>query len=208
MKVILNQDVQNVGEEGDVVVVKRGYARNYLLPKGYAVLFNKSNQAIFAAKADAIERRKEEKRKAASSLKERLDEMTLTLVVSAGESGRLFGSVTNSMVQEALAKESIEVERKRIEVASHDIKMVGTYHVNVRLYEGETATVTIEVVSEAEVKKAQKEQELAEKAAAAKAKPQAEVEVEAEPEYGAEGLEDEEEEEEEEPLSETEQEEQ
>ena len=166
MKIILNQDVHNLGEEGDVVVVKDGYARNYLLPKGYAVLFNRANQALFEGRAAAIEKRKEEKRKAAAGLKDRLDEMTLTLAVSAGDSGKLFGSVTNSMIQEALAKEGIEVERKRIEVASHTIKMVGSYSIKVRLYEGESAHVKIEVVSENAIKKQEAEKAAAEKAAA------------------------------------------
>jgi large subunit ribosomal protein L9 len=165
MKIILNQDTINLGEEGDVVVVKDGYARNYLLPKNIAVLFNKTNQAIFAGKAAAIGKRKEEKRKAAASLKENLDALTLTLVVSSGESGKLFGSVTNTMIQEALAKLDISVEKKRIEVASHDIKMVGTYSVKIRLYEGESASVKLVVKSEADVKKEEAEQKAAEKAA-------------------------------------------
>ncbi|OHD31010.1 MAG: 50S ribosomal protein L9 [Spirochaetes bacterium GWC2_52_13] len=202
MKIILNQDVHNLGEEGDVVVVKDGYARNFLLPKGYAVLFNKANQSLFASRTAAIEKRKEEKRKAAASVKEQLDSMNLTLVVSAGESGKLFGSVTNAMVQEALAKNGIEVERKRIEVATHAIKMVGSYSVKVRLYEGESAQVKIEVISESIVKKEEAEKaaaaKAAAKAAAAEAKKQAveaeeeiveEVEEEA---YGAEGVDEEE----------------
>ncbi len=162
MKIILNQDVHNLGEEGDVVEVKNGYARNYLLPRNIAVLFNKANQAIFAGKAKAIEKRKEDKRKAAASLKERLDSMTLSLTVSAGESGKLFGSVTNTMIMEALAKEGIEVEKKRIEVSSHDIKMVGTYTVKIRLYEGESAAMKLEVISEKAVKSAEAASEAAE----------------------------------------------
>lgn len=202
MKIILNQDVHNLGEEGDVVVVKDGYARNYLLPKGFAVLFNRANQALFASRSAAIEKRKEEKRKAAASLKDRLDEMTLTLAVSAGDSGKLFGSVTNAMIQEALAKEGIEVERKRIEVATHAIKMVGSYTVKVRLYEGESAQIKIEVVSETALKKQEAEKAAAEKAearaaaAAAKAEAgkvaqeEAEEVVEEEEVYGAEGADD------------------
>ncbi len=173
MKIILNQDTHNLGEEGDVVVVKDGYARNYLLPKNIAVVWNKTNQAIFAGKAAAIEKKKEEKRKAAASLKENLDSLTLTLVVSSGESGKLFGSVTNTMIQEALAKQGIEIEKKRIEVASHDIKMVGTYSVKVRLYEGESATVKLVVKSEAEVKKEEAEKLAAEKEAKAEAEKEA-----------------------------------
>ncbi len=166
MKLILNQDVHNLGEEGDVVVVKRGYGRNYLLPQGLAVPFNRQNQALFASRAEIIEKRKEEKRQAAASLKDRIDEMTIRILVSAGESGRLFGSVTNTMVQEALAKEGIEVEKKRIEVPSHAIKMVGEYKINVRLYEGENAVLSIDVTSEAILKKREADKLAAEEAAA------------------------------------------
>lgn len=152
MKVILNEDVINLGEEGDVVVVKPGYARNFLLPRGKAVRFNKANEALFASRAAAIEKRKEEKRKQSASLKDRLEKVEITLTLSAGESGKLFGSVTNAMVQEELAKLGYEVERKKIEVSSHMIKMVGTYPVRVRLYEGEVAEITLIVESEAVVK--------------------------------------------------------
>lgn len=174
MKIILNQDVPNLGEEGDVCEVKNGYARNYLLPSGAAVHYNKSNVAIFASRAAAIEKRKIEKRAAAATLKEKLDSLTLTIVVSAGESGKLFGSVTSSMVQEALTKAGVELERKKIEVATHAIKMTGIYHVRVHLYENEASLVKLVVESEADVKKrnaeaaaaaAVAEKEAAEKAA-------------------------------------------
>jgi len=173
MKIILNQDVQNLGEEGDVIVVKSGYARNYLLPKNIAVLFNKSNQALFAGRAAAIEKRKEEKRKAAASIRDRLNDLSLTMVVSAGESGKLFGSVTSTMVQEALAKQNLDIEKKRIEVASHEIKNVGTYSVRIRLYEGESAVVKLIVKSEEDVKKEAAEA----KAVEDKAKKEAEKEA-------------------------------
>src|SRR5574344_1609170 len=162
MKIILNRDVPNLGEEGDVCVVKDGYARNFLLPTGAAVLYNKANVAVFKSRAVAIEKRKEAKRQESASLKEKLDSLSLELVVSAGDTGRLFGSVTSSMIQEAIAKHGIEIEKKRIEVATHAIKEVGNYTVRVHLYESEVSIVKIEIKSEAEVKKAE--------AAAAKAK--------------------------------------
>lgn len=152
MKIILNQDVVNLGEEGDVVIVKDGYARNYLLPTKAAVLFNKTNMSLFAARERAITKRKNEKRTLASDLKAKLDETTITLVLSAGESGKLFGSVTSAMVQEELAKLGFDIERKRIEVSSHTIKMVGTYTVRIRLYEDESAELSVVVESESQVK--------------------------------------------------------
>lgn len=156
MKIILNYDVIHVGEEGDVVTVKDGYARNYLLPTGAAVIYNKANAAIFKAKSEQIEKRKIEKRQASASLKERLDQVTLTIVVPAGDSGKLFGSVTSQMVQEALQKEGFEIEKKKLDVPTHSIKMTGTYSIVAHLYENDKSTITLNVISEAEVKAQQK----------------------------------------------------
>lgn len=163
MKVILNEDVYNLGEEGDVCEVAAGYARNFLLPKKLAVPFNNSNVAVFKSREAAIAKKKEEKRKNALSLKERIEEIVLEIRVSAGESGKLFGAVTSATIVEALAKEGVHIEKKKIDVPSHNIKMVGTYTVTVRLYENETASLKINVVNE-------REAELAEKAAAAAAR--------------------------------------
>ncbi len=193
MKIILNQDVRNLGEEGDTVEVKRGYARNFLLPKNLGVPSNKTNQSIFESRKVAIEKRKEEKRKSAASLKDRIDSTTIRLVVSAGDSGKLFGSVTSNMVQEALAKEGIEIDRKRIEVASHSIKVIGNYSVKVRLYENETAQVTVIVVSETEEKRAEAAKAISDKAAAklaAAAHPEKAPVVVEEVTYGQEGEEE------------------
>ena len=169
MKIILNQDVVHLGEEGDVVTVKDGYARNYLLPNNIAVVYNKANVAMFKSKAAAIEKRKVEKRAASASLKEQLDQVVLTVTVPAGESGKLFGSVTSQMVQAELSKLGFELDRKKIEVASHTIKMTGTYSVLVRLYENEHSVIKLIVQSEAERLAAEKAAKAA-AAAAAEAK--------------------------------------
>ena len=180
MKIILNNDVVHLGEEGDVVTVKDGYARNYLLPTGAAVIYNKANAAMFQQKAEQIAKRKAEKRAASASLKERLDNVTISLVVTAGESGKLFGSVTSQMVQEALLKEGFEIEKKKLDVPTHAIKMTGTYHIVAHLYENDKATVTLNVLSEAEVKAAAKKA-----AEEAKAKAEAEAKAKAEEEAKA-----------------------
>ena len=180
MKIILNNDVVHLGEEGDVVTVKDGYARNYLLPTGAAVIYNKANAAMFQQKAEQIAKRKAEKRAASASLKERLDNVTISLVVTAGESGKLFGSVTSQMVQEALLKEGFEIEKKNLDVPTHAIKMTGTYHIVAHLYENDKATITLNVLSEAEVKAAAKKA-----AEEAKAKAEAEAKAKAEEEAKA-----------------------
>ena len=174
MKIILNNDVVHLGEEGDVVTVKDGYARNYLLPTGAAVIYNKANAAMFKQRAEQIAKRKAEKRAASASL------VSISLVVTAGESGKLFGSVTSQMVQEALLKEGFEIEKKKLDVPTHAIKMTGTYHIVAHLYENDKANITLNVLSEAEVKAAAKKAaEEAKKAAEAEAKAKAEAEAKA-----------------------------
>ncbi len=182
MKIILNQDVIHVGEEGDIVNVKDGYARNYLLPTGAAVIYNKTNAAIFKQKSAQIEKRKIEKREASASLKEKLDKVSLTIIVPAGESGKLFGSVTSLMVQEALLKEGFEIEKKKLDVPTHAIKMTGTYQIVAHLYENDKSVISLTVLSEAEVKAQKKKEEAEAKAKAeeeAKAAAAAEAEAEA-----------------------------
>lgn len=184
MKIILNHDVIHLGEEGDVVVVKDGYARNYLLPTGAAVIYNKANAAMFAQRAEAIEKRKIEKRAASASLKEKLDQVVLKITVPAGDSGKLFGSVTSSMIQAELSKLGFEIERKKLDVPTHAIKMTGTYTVVAHLYENDNSHIKLIVQSEAELKaelkKAAEEKAKAEAEAAAKAAAEAEVATETE----------------------------
>ena len=166
MKIILNEDVYNLGEEGDVREVANGYARNYLVPQGLAVAYNKQNLAVFESRKEAIEKRKEEKRKAAQSLKQQLESLSLTVKMPAGETGKLFGSVNNAVIAEALEKEGITIERKKIDLASSAIKMVGKYSVMIKLYSGETAKIEITVAST----DGKAEAALARKVEAAKAK--------------------------------------
>jgi large subunit ribosomal protein L9 len=147
MKVILNADVENLGEEGDICDVKDGYGRNYLLPKQLALPYNKSTLALFEQKRDAIEKRKEEKRQAALSLKERIEEEPLVIRRPAGETGKLFGSVTAATLVEELEKRGIQIERKRIELHQHNIKMVGNYSAKIKLYNEESAGLKFSVES-------------------------------------------------------------
>lgn len=142
-KVILVQDVPNLGEEGDVKLVAPGYARNYLIPRGLALLWNRANVALIESRRHQIQKRKEEKRKKAMDLKTLLESEPITLVMPAGEKGKLFGSVTAAVIVEALQKKGIQIERKRVEVPGHGIKMVGTYKVPVHIYEDQRATLTV-----------------------------------------------------------------
>ena len=154
MKVILNADVANLGEEGDVIDVAPGYARNFLLPKKLVVLHNAQNLAALASRKTAIEKKKEDKRKAAASDKEKLLNTTLVLQMPAGEHGKLFGSVTNANVADELAKLGINIEKKKIEIPGHVLKQTGEYKVHVKLYGNDSAELKVQIaaMSEAERK--------------------------------------------------------
>ncbi len=170
MKVILNVDVKSLGEEGDVKNVANGYARNFLLPRNLAVPYNEATVLIFEARKAEIEARKDQKRKDSASLKEKLEAVTLELVMPAGTNGKLYGAVTNNVISDSLAKLGFEIERKRIEIPGLSIKSVGNYHANIKLYESQVAEVKVcvkaqDVAGEAkEEKKSEKKESEAVKA--------------------------------------------
>jgi large subunit ribosomal protein L9 len=145
MKVILNQDVMGLGEEGDIKDVADGYARNFLLPKKLAVPHTKEFLVALEHKRTSIEKRKEEKRLEAAGLKERLEAEELRFSVPAGENGKLFGSVSNVNVAVELEKKGFAIEKKRIEIPEHTIRTTGIYKIRIRLYDKEEATIKLVV---------------------------------------------------------------
>ena len=145
MKIILNQDISNLGEEGDVRVVADGYARNFLIPKKMAVPYNKANLNMFEQKKVAIEKRKEEKRKDAMGIKERLAGEELVISMPAGEKGKLFGAVTPATIVEELGKMGITIEKKKVEIPGNSIKVTGTSTIVIKLYGGEAADLKVTV---------------------------------------------------------------
>jgi large subunit ribosomal protein L9 len=150
MKIILNQDIAGLGEEGDIKEVANGYARNYLIPKKIASPYTKQNLVELESRRQAIEQRKEEKRREAMSIKERLESEDLVFTMPAGESGKLFGSVNNAMIAQELEARGYSIERKRIEVPEHNIRMVGAHTVKIKLYGQEEANLKIGVEAAAE----------------------------------------------------------
>jgi large subunit ribosomal protein L9 len=145
MKVILNNDVTNLGEEGDICTVAPGYARNFLLPKGLVMEYNARNLAHIEERRAEIEARRAEKRKNAEGLKERLESEALVVSMTAGINGKLFGSVTAATIAEQLTATGIEVERKRIDVPDHSLKAVGNYKIRIKLYADQEAVLTVKV---------------------------------------------------------------
>ena len=163
-KVILLQDVKNLGEEGDVKDVTRGYARNFLLPKKMVMPYNKANLAIIESRRAIIEKKKEEKRNQAQGLKGQLETASIKIVMPMGDNGKLFGSVNNATIADELQKIGIVVEKKKIEVPEHSLKAQGNYKVKIRLYDNQEAILSV-AVNPKETKEPEAKAEKAEKAA-------------------------------------------
>ena len=153
MKVILNEDVKHLGEEGDIKDVAKGYARNYLFPRNLAVPCNAVTLAHFESRKEEIEQKKAVKRQNAAGLKERLEALTVTIVMPAGPNGKLYGAVTNQTISDELQKLGFEIERKRIELPGVTFKSVGRYSATLRLYETAVATVPVIVEAQPEAEK-------------------------------------------------------
>ena len=149
MKVILNKDLAPLGEEGDVKEVARGYARNYLFPRGIALPYTERTVKLFESRQAEIDARKAEKRRDASGLKDKLAALELSLTMPAGPNGKLYGAVTNQTIAEELGKQGYVVERKRIEVPGNNIKSVGKYKIVVKLYENAFAEVNVVIQGQA-----------------------------------------------------------
>ncbi len=132
VQVILNEDVPNLGRPGDVVKVRAGYARNYLLPRRLAVEANSRNLSAFEHQKALAMRRREANRAQALKLKQQLEALSLTIGANAGEEGKLFGSVTNIDIERALRERGVDVERRKI-ILAEPIKQLGDYTIAVRL---------------------------------------------------------------------------
>jgi large subunit ribosomal protein L9 len=148
MKVILNKDLAPLGEEGDVKDVAKGYARNYLFPRGIALPYNPQTVKLFEARKDEIEAKKAQKRQDALGLKERLESLELSITMPAGANGKLYGSVSSHTVADEMAKLGFQIDRKRIDLASGGIKNVGKYKATIRLYENSQAEIQIHIIGQ------------------------------------------------------------
>ncbi|GBE14465.1 MAG TPA: 50S ribosomal protein L9 [Proteobacteria bacterium] len=148
MKIILLEDVSSLGKMGDTVEVRQGYARNYLFPRELAVQATSRNIKSQEHQLHALRRKVEKTRIDAQSFAEKLSEVSLTLTRKAGDGGRLFGSVTNMDIGEALAAEGIDIDRRNI-LLEDNIKELGEFEVPIKLHQDVSATVKVAVVEEA-----------------------------------------------------------
>lgn len=166
MEIILKKDIENLGLTLDIVNVKPGYARNYLLPQGFAALATPKNRA---ALAEIIENRKEEDAKLiadANKIVEQLKKTPITITAKAGTGDKLFGSVNNINLAEALAAAGVEVDKKYIKIPGNTIKRTGKFAAKIRLHRDVEHEYEFDVVSDAPVAAApaQKEETPAEEA--------------------------------------------
>lgn len=148
MEIILLQDVANLGNKHDIVTVKNGYARNYLIPKGIAIAATESAKKVIAENIKQ-QAHKEAKIKAdAQELARKMEGLKLTIGAKTSSTGKIFGSVNTIQIAEALASKGFEIDRKNITLKEDQIKEVGNYTAEIKLHREVRVTIEFEVVSE------------------------------------------------------------
>ncbi len=147
MKIILQEDVPNLGKAGEIKEVAPGYARNYLIPRKCVLPATETNIRLWEEKKKLIEKKELEKIKQAQELAKVIEKMSSTIEVKVGQEEKLFGAVTNNDIAEALNKEGIKIDKKDI-LLTEDIHNIGVYTVDVRLHPGVTAKLKVWVVAQ------------------------------------------------------------
>lgn len=148
MKVILLKDVKGLGKEGDLVNAKDGYARNFLIPSKAALEATPSNLRQWKERKKAEEKRQEEEKAQALKLKDKLEKVSVTIKMKAGEGGRLFGSITSKDIADnLLEQEKINIDRRKIDL-KENIKALGNFQVNIRVYPEINANLAVKVEEE------------------------------------------------------------
>ena len=145
MELILKKTVDTLGEEGDIVKVKPGYARNYLIPKEIAVIANKANRAILEQEKTVIEKRREKQRQESEAVSKKIAGTTITVEHRVGDEEKLFGSVTAADIAEKLTEMDIQVDKKNI-LLSEPIKTLGEFVIPVKVGYQMTTEIKVTVV--------------------------------------------------------------
>ena len=148
MEVILQKEVENLGNQYELVKVRPGYARNFLIPRGLAVVATPSSRKVMAEIIKQKAHKEEKFKKDAQALAVKLKDVVLKIAAKAGENGRIFGSVNAIQLAEAIEKLGYKVDRKNIDLKADTVKAIGKYTANVRLYKDITAEVAFEVEAE------------------------------------------------------------
>lgn len=147
MKVILRADVENLGALGEVVTVKPGYGRNYLLPQGLAMIASPGNLKVFELERKKLQARMDALRAEALGLRGRLENLNIVIPMHVGENDKLYGSVTSAIIADAVAAQGVEIDRRRI-LMDAPIRSLGEHPVRVRLHADVVAVVPVTVVSD------------------------------------------------------------
>lgn len=148
MKVILKQDIKGVGKKDQIINANDGYARNFLFPKNLAVPADKGNMTNLQSKQSSEQHRKNLEKEAAIEAKKKIEEISLKIQVKSGENGKVFGSVTSKEIGENLDKQyKIKVDKKKI-LLQEPIKNIGTFNIEIKLYDGVNAKLKINVIGE------------------------------------------------------------
>ena len=147
MKVILTEDVKGVGKKDEIINANDGYARNFLFPKKIAVEANAKNMSLLQGRKDSANFKKEKEMEYANSLKEKLSKIMLTVKVKAGENGKIFGSITSKEICVELKKQkNIEIDKKKVNL-KEPIKELGTFTIDIKLYEGIIGKLKINIIA-------------------------------------------------------------
>jgi len=147
MELILKQDIKNLGEKDDIVNVKPGYGRNYLIPQGFAAMATSSAKKVLAENLKQAQFKQDKIKNDATAIAEKLEGITLSIGAKAGESGKIFGSVNTIQIADALKKEGFDVDRRRITFETEP-KFVGEYIANLNLHKEVKVKVPFNVVAE------------------------------------------------------------
>lgn len=148
MEIILKQDIQNLGHTDDIVEVKSGYARNYLIPKGYAVIANESAKKMHAENKRQRAHKEAKLIEEAKKLAEQIQGKEIKIGAKTSSTGKIFGSVNTIQIAEALQKKGFEIDRKKIAIPGEAIKEVGTYKAKIGLHREVSVEIEFEVFSE------------------------------------------------------------
>ncbi len=149
MEIILKQDVPHLGHKDDVVVVKNGYATNYLIPQGFAIMATPSAKKVHAENLRQRAHKEAKLRSDAEALAAKLEGVQVTVATKVSATGKIFGSVNNIQVAEALAAKGFEMDRRNITIVGEDkLQEVGLYEAVVKCYKDIKATIKVEVVAE------------------------------------------------------------
>lgn len=146
MQIILKEDVENLGRAGELVTVRDGYGRNYLIPRGLGVLATPRNVRRLEHEKRVIDQRNAKLARDAATLKEQIEKLSLTIAKQAGEEGKLFGSVTSREIAEALSEEGLEIDRRKLRL-EQPIKSLGVFTVEVKLTSAVAAELKLWVVA-------------------------------------------------------------